>query len=91
MKRFTLVVALALIFGFALMSVSQAAAPPKDPLGVITVKKGQPIHIAYWMVVAGADPSLGIDTPLSINARPVLAQIFLTTRAPFSRTIRPKC
>jgi branched-chain amino acid transport system substrate-binding protein len=62
MKRFTLVVTLALVFGFALMSVSQAAAPPKDPLGVITVKKGQPIHIAYWMVVAGADSSLGIDT-----------------------------
>ena len=62
MKRFTLAVALTLVFGFALMSVSQAAAPPKDPLGVVTIKKGQPIHIAYWMVVAGADSSLGIDT-----------------------------
>ena len=31
------------------------------------------------------------DTPLSINARPVLNQIFLTTKAPFSRTIRPRC
>ena len=61
MKRFTLVVAVALVFGFALMSVAQAAAP-KDPIGVVTIKKGQPVHIAYWMVVAGADASLGIDT-----------------------------
>jgi branched-chain amino acid transport system substrate-binding protein len=61
MKRLTLVVALALVVGFALMSVAQAAAP-KDPLGVVTIKKGQPVHIAYWMVVAGADASLGIDT-----------------------------
>jgi len=61
MKRLTLVVAVALVFGFALLSVAQAAAP-KDPLGVVTVKKGQPVHIAYWMVVAGADASLGIDT-----------------------------
>src|SRR5437899_12027860 len=35
--------------------------------------------------------SSAFDTPLSINARPVLAQIFLTTIAPFSRTIRPRC
>src|SRR5881398_2321604 len=35
--------------------------------------------------------SSAFDTPLSINARPVLAQIFLTTSAPFSRTIRPRC
>ena len=61
MKRLTLVVAVALVLGFALLSVAQAAAP-KDPLGVVTVKKGQPVHVAYWMVVAGADASLGIDT-----------------------------
>ena len=61
MKRLTLVVAVALVLGFALLSVAQAAAP-KDPLGVVTIKKGQPVHVAYWMVVAGADASLGIDT-----------------------------
>jgi branched-chain amino acid transport system substrate-binding protein len=61
MKRLTLVVAVALVVGFALLSVAQAAAP-KDPLGVVTIKKGQPVHVAYWMVVAGADASLGIDT-----------------------------
>ena len=61
MKRLTLVVAVALVLGIAVMSVAQAAAP-KDPLGCVAVKKGHPIHVAYWMVVAGADSSLGIDT-----------------------------
>jgi branched-chain amino acid transport system substrate-binding protein len=61
MKRLTLVVAVALVLGFALLSVAQAAAP-KDPIGCVAIKKGQPIHVAYWMVVAGADASLGIDT-----------------------------
>ena len=60
-RRFAFVVALFLVVGFALMSTAQAA-PPKDPLGVVTIKKGQPIHIAYWMVVAGPDASLGEDT-----------------------------
>jgi branched-chain amino acid transport system substrate-binding protein len=60
-RRFAFLVALFLVVGFALMSTAQAA-PPKDPLGVVTIKKGQPIHIAYWMVVAGPDASLGEDT-----------------------------
>jgi branched-chain amino acid transport system substrate-binding protein len=60
-RRFALVVALLLVVGFTFMSIAQAA-PPKDPLGCVAIKKGQPIHIAYWMVIAGADASLGIDT-----------------------------
>jgi len=60
-RRFALVVALLLVVGFAFMSAAQAA-PPKDPIGCVAIKKGQPIHVAYWMVVAGGDSSLGIDT-----------------------------
>ena len=60
-RRIALVVALLLVVGFAFMSAVQAA-PPKDPIGCVAIKKGQPIHIAYWMVVAGPDASLGIDT-----------------------------
>jgi branched-chain amino acid transport system substrate-binding protein len=60
-RRYALVVALLLVLGFVVVGTSQAAAP-KDPLGVVTIKKGQPVHIAYWMVVAGPDASLGIDT-----------------------------
>jgi branched-chain amino acid transport system substrate-binding protein len=37
------------------------AAPPTDPLGVVTIKPGEPIHIAYWLVTAGPDSTLGID------------------------------
>jgi len=65
-RRFAFLVALFLVVGFALMSTAQAA-PPKDPLGVVTVKKGQPIHIAYWMVVAGPDASLGEDTKRGVE------------------------
>jgi branched-chain amino acid transport system substrate-binding protein len=36
--------------------------PVTDPIGVVRVAKDQPITIAYWMVVAGPDASLGIDT-----------------------------
>ncbi len=31
----------------------------EDPMGVVKIKKGDPIHIACWMVVAGANASLG--------------------------------
>ena len=52
-----------------------AAAPEKpktatkceDPIGVITIKPGEPIHIACWMVVAGADASLGTDTKIGVE------------------------
>jgi branched-chain amino acid transport system substrate-binding protein len=43
------------------------AAPPTDPLGVVTVKPGEPIHIAYWFVTAGPDSTLGIDTKRGIE------------------------
>ncbi len=65
-RRFALVVALVVLAGFTLAGFAQAA-PPKDPIGVVTIKKGQPIHIAYWMVVAGPDASLGTDTKRGVE------------------------
>ncbi len=65
-RRLVLIAALSLVVAFALMSAAQAA-PPKDPLGVVTIKKGQPVHIAYWMVVAGPDASLGTDTKRGVE------------------------
>ncbi|MEJ5359281.1 MAG: branched-chain amino acid ABC transporter substrate-binding protein [Desulfobacterales bacterium] len=65
-RRFALVVALVVLAGFTLAGLAQAA-PPKDPIGVVTVKKGQPVHIAYWMVVAGPDASLGTDTKRGVE------------------------
>jgi len=39
-----------------------AASPPADELGVVTIPPGEPIHIAYWGVLSGADASLGQDS-----------------------------
>ena len=38
-----------------------------DPMGVVKIKKGDPIHIACWMVVAGPDASLGTDTKRGVE------------------------
>ena len=57
-RRFALCLSLALLLAVV---ASAGAEPPKDPLGVVTIKKGQPVHLAYWLVVAGGDASLGID------------------------------
>ncbi len=65
-RRFALVVALVVLAGFTVAGLAQAA-PPKDPIGVVTIKKGQPVHIAYWMVVAGPDASLGTDTKRGVE------------------------
>lgn len=39
----------------------------EDPIGVVKIKPGEPIHIACWMVVAGPDASLGIDTKRGVE------------------------
>lgn len=41
--------------------------PVTDPIGVVRIDRGQPIVIAYWLVVAGPDASLGIDTRRGIE------------------------
>jgi len=43
------------------------AAPPTDPIGVVKIKPNDPIHIAYWMVIAGETASLGIDTKQGVE------------------------
>ena len=59
-QRRSLAICLSLTLLLGMVAVAKAE-PPKDPLGVVAIKKGQPIHIAYWLVVAGPDASLGID------------------------------
>lgn len=44
-----------------------AAAKCEDPIGVVVIKPGEPIHIACWMVVAGPDASLGTDTKRGVE------------------------
>ena len=75
MKRLSI-----LLFVFTLpvvlivMTVSPASAEPtkpsfklEDPIGVVRVKPGEPIHIACWFVVAGPDASLGTDTKRGVE------------------------
>jgi len=72
MKRISF---LFLIFGImAVLAVGSATAQEKkaafkyeDKIGVVKIKKGQPIHIACWMVVAGENASLGIDTKRGVE------------------------
>lgn len=35
---------------------------PTDELGVVAIPAGEPIHIAFWGVISGADASLGTDS-----------------------------
>jgi branched-chain amino acid transport system substrate-binding protein len=46
---------------------AKTAAKCEDPVGVVTIKPGEPIHIACWMVVAGGDASLGTDTKIGVE------------------------
>ena len=78
MKRFfTILVVFVALIGFVVVNASaaeKAAAPAKktefkyeDKIGVVKIKKGNPIHIACWMVVAGPDASLGTDTKRGVE------------------------
>ena len=56
MKRF-LTLFIVLVAAFCL--VLPAAAADK---GVVKIKKGEPVHLAYWFVISGPNTSLGMDT-----------------------------
>src|SRR5574340_1143769 len=65
----SLVLATLMVFGTYYISTAPAATmgPVSDPLGVVKVAKGQPITVAYWLVIAGSDASLGIDSRRGIE------------------------
>jgi branched-chain amino acid transport system substrate-binding protein len=73
MKRLQIPVALAVALllaagGYFVPSAPAATVGPvTDPIGVVRVPRGQPITIAYWLVVAGPDASLGIDSRRGIE------------------------
>ena len=50
---FTMVFLIAFAFG--------AQAEVKDPIGVVKLRPGEPVHIAYWVVISGPNTSLGTD------------------------------
>ena len=64
MKRF-LTVGIALVFIIGLVvAVGSATAASKD---VVKLRKGEPVHLAYWFVVSGPNTSLGMDTVRGIE------------------------
>jgi branched-chain amino acid transport system substrate-binding protein len=46
---------------------AKSAFKVEDPIGVVKIKPGEPVHIAAWMVVAGPDASLGTDTKRGVE------------------------
>jgi len=60
-------VAICLVAVSAPAQTKKEAFKYEDKLGVVKIKKGDPIHIACWMVVAGADASLGTDTKRGVE------------------------
>jgi branched-chain amino acid transport system substrate-binding protein len=73
MKRFlTIFVVLIAVLGLVAINASAQSAKKgafkyNDKIGVVKIKKGQPIHIACWMVVAGPNSSLGTDTKRGVE------------------------
>jgi len=72
MKRiliYSLVAAMIGVFaaGPALAQAKKVEFKYDDKIGVIKIKKGEPIHIACWMVIAGPDASLGTDTKRGVE------------------------
>jgi branched-chain amino acid transport system substrate-binding protein len=76
MKRFFtififLLAALGLVIGNATAAEKKKAEKGEfkyeDKIGVVKIKKGDPIHIACWMVVAGPDATLGTDTKRGVE------------------------
>ncbi len=41
--------------------------PVEDPLGVVQIPAGEPLHISYWGVLSGADSSLGEDSKQGVE------------------------
>ncbi len=60
-------VAICLVAVSAPAQTKKEAFKYEDKIGVVKIKKGDPIHIACWMVVAGPDASLGTDTKRGVE------------------------
>jgi branched-chain amino acid transport system substrate-binding protein len=48
-------------------TTAPSAAPVEDPLGTVTIPAGEPVHIALWGVLSGADANLGDDSKQGVE------------------------
>ncbi len=62
-----IIVALLAIGVLALAACAPAAPSVSDPLGVVTIGANDPIHVAWMLVVTGADGTLGVDSRRGIE------------------------
>jgi len=60
-----LIMVLTLVFVVAFAFSVQAEV--QDPIGVVKLRPGEPVHIAYWVVISGANTSLGTDITRGIE------------------------
>jgi branched-chain amino acid transport system substrate-binding protein len=60
-----LIMVLTLVFVIAFAFGVQAEV--KDPIGVVKLRPGEPVHIAYWVVISGPNTSLGTDITRGIE------------------------
>jgi len=61
-KKTLIIISLVVIASFVLAACGAPKAECTDPLGCVTVAKGEPIHLAYAMVISGPDATLGTDS-----------------------------
>ncbi len=70
MKRLPILLSVLFAMSVLIISIGSTASAQKtktdfkyeDPIGVVKIKPGEPVHLAAWMSVAGPDASLGTDT-----------------------------
>jgi len=69
LKRTSAVLALLLVASVVLAACGGGAPAYEctDPLGCVTIGPDDPVHIAYWGVLSGADGSLGEDSKRGVE------------------------
>lgn len=69
MKRLNVLLALLMIASLSLAACGPKATPYEctDALGCVTIGPDEPVHIAYWGVLSGADGSLGEDSKRGVE------------------------
>jgi len=70
MKRISLAFSAMIIASLVLGACAPATpafTPPTDAIGVVTIPPGDPIHIAFWGVIAGPDATLGEDSKRGVE------------------------
>ncbi len=61
-KRLLVLLSVLVVASMALGACGPAPYECTDPLGCVDVAPGEPIHLAYAMVISGPDETLGIDS-----------------------------